>query len=84
MKISIIAASHRTDSQSKRISKFIENNLVKLETDLDVYSLDLAGTRLPLWSPDKKNGKGIWGEVWKSISDNLNKSDGFILVVPEY
>ena len=84
MKISIIAASHRTNSQSNRISKFIENNLVKLETNLDVYSLDLAATGLPLWSPDKKNGKGIWGETWRSISENLNKSDGFILVVPEY
>ena len=84
MKISIIAASHRTNSQSKRIAKIIENNLVKLKTNLDVYSLDLVDIGLPLWLPNKKNGKGIWGEVWKSISDNLNKSDGFILVVPEY
>ena len=84
MKISIIAASHRTDSQSKKISKFLENSLIKLDTNLDLYSLDLGGAGLPLWSPDKKNGKGVWGEVWKSISDNLNKSDGFILVVPEY
>jgi NAD(P)H-dependent FMN reductase len=39
---------------------------------------------LPLWSPDKKNGKGVWGQTWGSISDKLNQSDGFILVVPEY
>ena len=84
MKISIIAASHRIDSESKRISKFIENNLVKLNTNLDVFSLDLANTGLPLWSPDKKNGKGIWGETWNSISKNLDSSDGFILIVPEY
>ena len=32
----------------------------------------------------KKNGKGVWGDTWKSISDNFIKSDGFILVVPEY
>ena len=32
----------------------------------------------------KKKGKGVWGDTWNSISDNLNKSDGFILVVPEY
>jgi len=84
MKISIIAASHRTDSESKRISKFIENNIVKLKTNLEVFSLDLANTGLPLWSPDKKNGKGIWGETWNSISKNLDSSDGFILIVPEY
>ena len=39
---------------------------------------------LPLWSSDKKNGQGIWGETWNTISDDLNESDGFILVVPEY
>ena len=39
---------------------------------------------MPLWSPDKKNGKGVWGETWNSISKNLESSDGFILVVPEY
>ena len=39
---------------------------------------------LPFWSPEKKDGKGIWGENWRSISSNLDASDGFILVVPEY
>ena len=45
---------------------------------------DLADVGLPLWSPEKKDGKGIWGETWNSISENLNNSDGFVLVVPEY
>ena len=84
MKISIIAASHRTNSQSKRIADLLKNNLFKIKTDLDLYTLDLASVRLPFWSPDKKNGKGIWGKTWKTISDNLDKSDGFIFVVPEY
>ena len=84
MKISVISASHRKNSQSKKICEFINKNLLKLETDLDIFSLDLADVSLPLWTPDKKNGKGIWGQTWNSISDNLNKSDGFILVVPEY
>ena len=44
----------------------------------------MSETELPLWSPDKKNGKGIWGKPWNSISNNLNKSDSFIFIVPEY
>ena len=84
MKISIISASHRTNSQSKKISNFIEKDLLNLNPDLDIFSLDLADSSLPLWSPDKKNGKGIWGETWETISKNLHNSDGFILVVPEY
>ena len=84
MKISIISASHRINSQSKRISDLLHNNLLSIKSGLEISSLDLADSSLPLWSPDKKNGKGIWGEEWNLISNDLNKSEGFILVVPEY
>jgi NAD(P)H-dependent FMN reductase len=84
MNISIISASHRTNSQSKRISDLIYNNLLKMNSSLTMFSLDLADSSLPLWSPEKKKGKGVWGNNWNLISDNLKKSDGFVLVVPEY
>ena len=84
MKISIISASHRINSQSKKISSFIKDNLFKMDPEIDINVLDLAEADLPLWSPEKKDGKGIWGENWNSISSNLDTSDGFILVVPEY
>ncbi len=84
MKISIISASHRINSQSKKISDILHNNLLNIKSDLDIYDLDLAEKLLPLWSTDKKNGQGVWGDTWNSISNNLNKSEGFILVVPEY
>ena len=84
MKISIISASHRINSQSKKISDLFHNNLLNNKSGLEIFSLDLADASLPLWSPDKKNGKGVWGQTWGSISDKLIQSDGFIFVVPEY
>ena len=84
MKISIISASHRKNSQSKKISSFLQNSLSKINSKSDTFMLDLADVTLPLWSPEKKNGKGVWGDIWLSISSKLNRSDGFILVVPEY
>ena len=84
MKISIISASHRKNSQSKKISGFVNNILLNLQTSLDIFSLDLGETSLPMWSTDKKDGKGIWGQTWQSISENFQKSDGFVLIVPEY
>ena len=84
MKISIISASHRINSQSKKISGFLQKNLFNIDPNLDAFMLDLANVALPFWSPEKKDGKGIWGETWNTISNNLNQSDGFILVVPEY
>jgi NAD(P)H-dependent FMN reductase len=84
MKISIISASHRVNSQSKKISCFLQNNLSTIDSKLITFILDLSNAALPLWSPEKKDGKGVWGETWNSISENLSNSDGFILVVPEY
>ena len=84
MKISIICASHRTNSQSKKISVFLRNDISKINSKLDTFILDLSEANLPLWSPEKKDGKGIWGDTWISISNELYRSDGFILVVPEY
>jgi len=84
MKISIIATSQRQKSESQRISNIFQSNLNRLNTNIDLFSVDLSKTVLPLWSPEKKNGNGIWGETWKTISKNLDESDGFIFIVPEY
>ena len=84
MKISIISASHRTNSQSKRITDLLYNNLFNNKSGLEMFSVDLADASLPFWSPEKKNGKGVWGQTWGSISDKLIQSDCFIFVVPEY
>ena len=62
MKISIISTSHRINSQSKKISDTLHNNLLNIKSDLDLFSLDLADASLPLWAPYKKNGQGVWGE----------------------
>ena len=84
MNISIISTSQRLDSQSKRVSDILQKRLFELQENLDLFSLDLGETVLPLWSPEKKSENGIWGDAWKKISKNLSKSDGFIFVVPEY
>ena len=84
MKISIVSASHRVDSQSERIAKILGSRINKIKPSTNLFNLDLSASKLPLWSPDKKNGDGIWGYPWKSISDEFKQSDGFILVVPEY
>jgi NAD(P)H-dependent FMN reductase len=84
MKLSIISTSHREKSQSQRISCILQLNLHRLNANLDLFSLDLGETVLPLWSPGIKSGNGIWGDAWKKISKNLSASDGFIFVVPEY
>ena len=84
MKISIISASHRKASQSERVANIISSRVKSAKPSANLFNLDLSESNLPLWSPDKKNGSGIWGKTWKNISNELNDSDGFIFVVPEY
>jgi NAD(P)H-dependent FMN reductase len=84
MNLSIISSSHRKNSQSKKISKILKDILLKTNSKLDIFSLDLGETTLPLWSTEKKNGEGVWKKSWLHISEIFKKSDGFILVVPEY
>ena len=54
MKISIISSSHRINSQSKKISGFIQDNLFKIDSKLDTNILDLADAGLPSLVTRKK------------------------------
>ena len=84
MNISVIATSHRENSQSKRIAEIINSKLNFFDKLIKATVIDLASLKLPFWSPEKKKGNGIWGDTWKNVSNTLNNSSGFILVVPEY
>ena len=84
MNISFIAASHRENSQSKKIADIIEAKLKIFDKLIKTAVIDLALTNIPFWSPEKKKGKGVWSDTWKNVSNTLANSSGFILVVPEY
>ena len=84
MRISLISTSHRKKSQSKKVLDIIDKILKRLNSGIETYNLDLASSEIPLWSPEKQNEDGVWGETWKSISTNLHQSQGFIIIVPEY
>ena len=84
MQISIISASHRQNSQSKKISDILCKKLTTINSKIKTFMLDLGNSPFPLWSSEKKEAEGIWGEPWKKVSTNFKYSDGFILVVPEY
>ena len=84
MDISVIAASHRENSQSKRISEIISSKLKIINQSIKSQVIDLASSQLPLWSPKKKKEDVVWRDTWANISSTLNHSSGFVLVVPEY
>lgn len=82
MKISIVSGSHRTASQSIKVSMVIKRLLCESDVAADV--VDLAGNPLPLWDEEVWNDSPRWQAAWTPIAEQLRASDGFVFVVPEW
>jgi NAD(P)H-dependent FMN reductase len=82
MKITVISGSHRENSQSERIARYIASDLSKQGAEASVLSL--AKNPLPLWDEGVWGGEPKWEAVWGPISETLKKSDGFVVVSPEW
>ena len=79
LKISIISASTRSNSQSLRVSKYLQKILDKY--DVDTHLLDLNELKLPIYDD---TGEGDWKKNWQDVSKELDSSDGFVVVSPEW
>jgi NAD(P)H-dependent FMN reductase len=84
MKYAIISGSHRPQSQSGKVARFIAARLQTLNLASDSYILDLGQTPLPLWE------EGIWQndpkmvDAWKPVSTELKSCDTAIIIAPEW
>ena len=83
MKISIISGSHRHDSQSYKVAKFIEQTLNKGIAD-DTWLFNLAGNPLPLWDEAVWDGAEEWQERLLPLKKELAESDAFVIITPEW
>ncbi len=84
MKISIISGSHRKNSQSTKVARFMQQSLEQNRLCDDTWFFDLADNPLPLWDEGVWEGDPAWQERMGPIHAQLSKSDGFIIVSPEW
>ncbi len=84
MKISLISTSHREKSQSNRISKILEEVILKINNKIICYNLNMYNSKIPLWTSNKRENSEFWEKNFEKISNELKNSDGFIMIVPEY
>ena len=84
MKISIISTSHRQNSQSSRVAKILKKNLEENHFKFKFYHLDMFEAKIPLWTSERDERNIFWNTDFKKISLELENSDGFIIIVPEY
>ena len=84
MKIGIICGSHRSDSQSGKIARHIERELIDKGLCDETWLYDLGGNPLPLWDESIWEGDAEWQKILTPLSDELKSCDGFIVVSPEW
>ena len=84
MKISIISGSHRQNSQSIKVARHIEKTLLESKLSDETYLFSLAGNPIPLWDESIWEGDEAWKGILDPISDELESSDGFVIIAPEY
>lgn len=84
MKIMIISGSHRENSQSDKVARYIAQSLLdnKQATTTEVFSL--AGNPLPLWDEGIWSGEAKWQALLNPLSEKLATSDGFVIIAPEW
>ena len=84
MKITIVVGSHNLESQSLKVAKYLSNRLTELKVCDEVYLLNLAEAHLPFYDDGFHKKEGIWKTEWEPIEKELESSDGFIIVSPEW
>ena len=84
MKLGIICGSHRTDSQSEKVARYIERALIDEGHCEDTWLFSLAGNPLPFWEEAIWEGDADWQARMAPISEQLRACDGFVIVSPEW
>ncbi|MBT8122880.1 MAG: NAD(P)H-dependent oxidoreductase [Gammaproteobacteria bacterium] len=83
MKLTVICGSHRKEAQSLKVAKHIQRTLADGICD-EAALVSLADNPLPLWDMGVWEGDAKWPPLLDPIRAELESSDGFVIVTPEW
>lgn len=84
MKFAIVSGSHRPQSQSGKVARFVAAQIAALSPDYSSYLLELGKDPLPLWE------EGIWNKdpkmlaPWQPVSQAISGCDAAVVIAPEW
>ncbi len=84
MKIGIICGSHRKDSQSEKVARYVERALIDQGHCDHTWLYLLANNPLPLWDEGIWEGDTDWQAHMAPVSEELKACDGFVVIAPEW
>ena len=82
MKIGVIVGSHRKDSESAKVGRFLCAQLAT-RANVSTWTLDLGKTPLPLWDETLWSDGPQWSGI-PALKQELDECDGFIMIAPEW
>jgi len=82
VKIGVIIGSHRKDSQSAKLGRYL-TEVLSTRDDVRTWTLDLGKTPLPLWDEDLWNEGAQWSTI-PELKAQLDACDGFVVISPEW
>lgn len=82
MKIAFVVGSHRKNSQSLKVAKFLRSFLEELSIEVKIF--DLGSNPLPMWDPSAWEKDSDLKKFWNSYSVGLSEATGYIFLSPEY
>ena len=84
MKIGIISGSHREQSQSEKVARYVRAQLENNGLCEEVFLFSLAGNPLPFWDEGVWNEDERWEAAIGDLRGELNSCDAFVIVSPEW
>lgn len=82
MQIAIIVGSHRKDSQSAKVARFLADQLTSLG-EHSCWICDLGKDPLPLWDEEIGSDAPQWSGL-KALTEKIDAADAFIMIAPEW
>lgn len=83
-KLAILIGSHRPQSQSAKVGRFIQKFLMTEFPGVETFVLDLGETPLPLWDEGVRRWEAKWECLWRGVSQELKSCDGVVVIAPEW
>lgn len=84
MNYCIIVGSHRRESQSSKVGKFLAHHLKRVHKGCSVSMIDLRLNPLPLWTEDMWEDNTAAQKLWRPYEKKLAAADALIVISPEW
>jgi NAD(P)H-dependent FMN reductase len=84
MHIVLISGSHRHNSNSLRVTKYLASRLPVLDAATTTDVIELTGNPIPLWDDDFWKAGSERQKLFAPYAERLQKAEGFVVISPEW